>query len=808
MAELEESIVEGILRSAADHELPRLSTLSRVSQCLSLFQENPSLLEELLRLLVPGFKADRGHIRLLNPSGLPTLERYLEGASTEKFLFTSTLLDECLRTREPLIMPDSMEEVGSHSIQTAGIRSVMLAPLLQHGRVLGVFYLDSVHHIAPFEENDLKLLKVVGDMVAVAVDRNNKAQVVTRQSEELAEAQRLAEVAAEETITKLSRAAEYRDGETSEHLVRVSLYCEALARKLGMEEQEVHQLKIASLLHDVGKLGIPDNVMLKPGRFTQYERQLMQKHTVFGGRILADSNSRIVQLAAEIALGHHEKWDGSGYPLGIAGEDIPLSARIVAIADVFDAVSSARRYKASYSISESFQMIEEGAGSHFDPNVSEAFLQISARIEKIWENNQTPEKAAEPVVEEPKQEVVPRVAERNGDAPCLWVLDSDPFQRERLSTEAVRRGYRVLESSCGLELTERLATEKPDAGIVEIADEGAATLIQKLLEHDRKRPLAVFSRDGSLTRRLSVVGLENCSYLHKPLPPDAVLDELELLLVHQERKTAKTVLALDDDPVVLKVISRLLEKQGIRVFTASEATGFWKLLTKHAPDLILLDLELPLVDGFQVCRLLRADVNYRHLPIVVLTAHHEAKEYRRALEAGADDVLEKPLNQRRLFSRIQTRLSRNLALRLAGVRDPVTGLLEKSVALRIMEALLLSTLRQEQPFTLARLRIPQFDKLGQEKGFRERAKLLGQVSELIQNSNRPEDVLTRLDGFTLLIALSGLDQVGFEQRLAGWNSKLNNVRGPVSSLTCEGSSATAPGDGTELSSLLATLKAE
>ena len=374
-------------------------------------------------------------------------------------------------------MLDSMEAVGSNSIRAEGILSVMLAPLVQNGKVLGVLYLDSVLHIAPFEENDLKLLKVVGEMVSVAVDRNLKAQTVLRQSEELAHAQQQVEIAAEETITRLSRAAEYRDGETSEHLVRVSLYCEALARKLGIEEREVHLIKIASLLHDVGKLGIPDSVMLKPGRFTQYERQLMQKHTVFGGRILADSDSRIVQLAGEIALGHHEKWDGSGYPAGLSGEQIPMAARIVAIADVFDAVSSARRYKASYSLSESFQMIEEGAGSHFDPVVSEAFLQISDLIEQIWEKNQTPEKFAEPVVEEPPAEVAQPCLNGDRDSPWLWILDSDPFQRERLSTEAVRRGYRVLESSCGLELTRRLDTEQPDAGVVEIADVGAAALV-------------------------------------------------------------------------------------------------------------------------------------------------------------------------------------------------------------------------------------------------------------------------------------------------------------------------------------------
>ena len=799
-------MLEGLLRSPADHELPRLSTLSRVSQCLSRFQDNPSLLEELLHLLVPGFKADRGHIRLLDPDGRAYLEKYLRGSDPTAFLFTSTLVDECVKSGEPLMMLDSMDEVGSNSIRAEGILSVMLAPLVQNGRVLGVLYLDSIHCVAPFQENDLKLLKVVGEMVSVAVDRNLKAQTVLRQSEELAQAQQQVEVAAEETITRLSRAAEYRDGETSEHLVRVSLYCEALARKLGIEEREVHLIKIASLLHDVGKLGIPDSVMLKPGRFTQYERQLMQKHTVFGGRILADSDSRIVQLAGEIALGHHEKWDGSGYPAGLCGEEIPMAARIVAIADVFDAVSSARRYKASYSISESFRMIEEGAGSHFDPVVSEAFLQISDLIEEIWEKNQTPEKFAEPVAEEPSVEPAQPCSNGDSDSPWLWVLDSDPFQRERLSTEAVRRGYRVLESSCGLELTRRLDTEQPDVGVVEIADEGAATLVEKLLHQDSKRPLAVFSRDGSLTRRLSVVGLENCSYLHKPLPPDAVMDELELLLLRRERKTAKTVLALDDDPVVLKVISRLMERKGVKVYTATEATTFWKLLTRHAPDLILLDLELPLVDGFQICRILRADVNYRHLPIVVLTAHHEASEYRRALEAGADDVLEKPLNQRRLFSRVQTRLSRNMSLRQAGVRDPVTGLIEKGVALKIVEALLLAALRQELPFTLARLHIPQFAKLGQEKGFRDRAKLLGQVSEVIQKSNRPEDIVTRLDGFNLLVALSGLDQTGFEQRLAGWNNKLNKVRGPVSSLTCEGVAVTAPQDGTELSALLASLK--
>ena len=178
----------------------------------------------------------------------------------------------------------------------------------------------------------------------------------------------------EETIMRLSIAVESRDAETGSHIERMGRYCALLASKLGWSEAECELLRIASPLHDVGKIAIPDSVLQKPGALTPEERERMQEHAAIGHRILAGSDSPLLDLAARIALTHHEKWDGSGYPRGLAGEDIPLEGRIAAVADVFDALTSDRVYRPAMSLDDAFRILTEGRGSHFDPEIIDAFF--------------------------------------------------------------------------------------------------------------------------------------------------------------------------------------------------------------------------------------------------------------------------------------------------------------------------------------------------------------------------------------------------------------------------------------------------
>jgi len=178
----------------------------------------------------------------------------------------------------------------------------------------------------------------------------------------------------EETIRRLSWAAEFRNQETGEHIVRVSLYCALLARLAGLDAGRTEDIRIASPMHDVGKIGIPDRIMLKPGRLTDDERKVMEAHTEMGHRILAGSDVDLLDLAALMALTHHERIDGTGYPAGTAGREIPIEGRICAIADVFDALTSDRVYRPAFQPDEAREMMEKERGKQFDAGLLDLFF--------------------------------------------------------------------------------------------------------------------------------------------------------------------------------------------------------------------------------------------------------------------------------------------------------------------------------------------------------------------------------------------------------------------------------------------------
>lgn len=186
-----------------------------------------------------------------------------------------------------------------------------------------------------------------------------------------------------EIIQRLGCAAEYKDNETGLHVIRMSLYSKFLAEQIQANDDWVELLYNAAPMHDIGKIAIPDRVLLKPGKLDKEEWAIMQTHVESGVEILGDHDSDLMNMAREIALGHHEKYDGSGYPHGIAGEDIPLSARIVAIADVFDALTSVRPYKEAWPLDKVIALIEEESGKHFDPVLVPAFMKCLPRIIEI-----------------------------------------------------------------------------------------------------------------------------------------------------------------------------------------------------------------------------------------------------------------------------------------------------------------------------------------------------------------------------------------------------------------------------------------
>jgi HD-GYP domain-containing protein (c-di-GMP phosphodiesterase class II) len=191
----------------------------------------------------------------------------------------------------------------------------------------------------------------------------------------------------EEIAMRLLAAAATRDGETGSHVRRIGLYSAAIAEALGWETGRVADLRVAAPMHDVGKIGIPDAILRKPGSLSEEEFRIMQEHTIIGARMLSDSDIPLLCMAREIALGHHEKWNGRGYPQRLAGEEIPIAARIVTIVDVYDAMVHRRVYKAAIPEPEVLAAMAQGAGRDFDPDLFEVFLGILPTIRAIRDSH-------------------------------------------------------------------------------------------------------------------------------------------------------------------------------------------------------------------------------------------------------------------------------------------------------------------------------------------------------------------------------------------------------------------------------------
>ena len=188
----------------------------------------------------------------------------------------------------------------------------------------------------------------------------------------------------DEIIARLSRAGEQRDDQTGQHVVRVARISRIIARQLGLDPNWTDDLCRASPMHDVGKISIPDSILFKPGRLDPEERRQMETHAQAGYEVLAGSDAPLVQLAAEIAISHHERWDGKGYPRGIAGDAIPLSGRITAVADVCDALLSTRPYKQPWTMEAVKAHLIQSSGSHFDPTCVDALIARWPELEAVY----------------------------------------------------------------------------------------------------------------------------------------------------------------------------------------------------------------------------------------------------------------------------------------------------------------------------------------------------------------------------------------------------------------------------------------
>jgi putative two-component system response regulator len=242
----------------------------------------------------------------------------------------------------------------------------------------------------PFDKNELlarvkSLLRIKAFYDQMQNYERNLEAEVARKTEKLQSALKKLDQAYAETIYRLSRAGEYRDEDTGTHVMRVSRYTKAIARRMGLKENFAEAFFYASPMHDIGKIGVPDAILLKPGKLNPEEWEIMKRHTTIGAQILKGSKDGVIKMAEVIALTHHEKWDGNGYPKGLKGNKIPLAGRITAIADVFDALISRRPYKEPFPLEKAFEIIKASEGSHFDPQIVSAFFDCQDEIITIVE---------------------------------------------------------------------------------------------------------------------------------------------------------------------------------------------------------------------------------------------------------------------------------------------------------------------------------------------------------------------------------------------------------------------------------------
>lgn len=396
------NVVDGLSRSGNPIVSTALQDITRISQSLLILEQNVSdqlklkqsqlralmsvgqvinssaglrrVLEEVMDSLISLMRAERGFLMLREPDG-ELVVRIARGIAhvnldEETFKFSRSVVRRVVESNAPVLTTNAQADPrfdAQKSVAAFQLRSILCVPLKQKNELIGVLYVDNRAHAGIFNDNDLELISAFADQAAVAIDS-------ARLFEDLQESHRELERAYQATLEGWVRALDLRDKETEGHTQRVTILTHRLARSMGVSDAEIVHITRGALLHDIGKMAIPDGILLKPGQLTDDERKLIQKHPVYAYEMLSPIDFLVP--AIDIPYCHHEKWDGTGYPRGLKGDEIPFAARIFPIIDVWDALTSDRPYRKAMPHDEVRRLVKADSGKHFDPLVVEAFMDL------------------------------------------------------------------------------------------------------------------------------------------------------------------------------------------------------------------------------------------------------------------------------------------------------------------------------------------------------------------------------------------------------------------------------------------------
>lgn len=366
---LEQSV--GDLLKKGDTKLGALMGVGRsINSTLGLQR----VLEEVMDSLIELMRAERGFLMLKTPDGQLKIRvgRGLAhtNLSENSPEFSWTMLNHVANSGEAVLTTNAQEDPRfdkQESVAAYQLRSVLCAPLKLKDIVIGVMYVDNRAHAGRFQSRDRELITAFADQAAVAIDNARLFDSLQDKNRELEEAYQA-------TLEGWVSALDMRDKETEGHTQRVTVITQRLARKLGVGDEDMIHITRGALLHDIGKMAIPDGILLKPGKLTDMERKLIEMHPIYAYEMLKTID--FLKSAIDIPWCHHEKWDGTGYPRKLKGEEIPFAARIFPLADVWDALTSNRPYREGMPHDQVREIIRKDIGTHFDPMVAEAFLDM------------------------------------------------------------------------------------------------------------------------------------------------------------------------------------------------------------------------------------------------------------------------------------------------------------------------------------------------------------------------------------------------------------------------------------------------